>query len=103
MKPATYAPVYCAMYPELARIAREHGYALAIHGSMQRDFDLICVPWAETVSDPLAVVDAMCDYYAIRKVGDFEKKRHGRIAQTISIKWGECAIDLSFLPAEKYT
>lgn len=41
MKPANLAPVYCALYPALAEIARKHGYAMAIHGTMARDFDLM--------------------------------------------------------------
>lgn len=44
MKPANNAPVYACMYQELAEICRAHGYALAIHGSMARDFDLIAIP-----------------------------------------------------------
>ncbi|OKN23544.1 hypothetical protein AM343_001586 [Klebsiella variicola] len=35
MKPANFAPVYCALYPALAEIARKHGYAMAIHGTMR--------------------------------------------------------------------
>jgi hypothetical protein len=98
MKPPSLAPVYCAMYPDLARIAREHGYALAVHGSLSRDFDLICIPWIESPSEPGTVVSAFCEFYAIRTIGDFEEKMHGRIAQTVSISWGECQIDLSFMP-----
>jgi hypothetical protein len=30
MRDPNYAPVYCALYPELAEIAREHGYAMSI-------------------------------------------------------------------------
>ena len=29
----------------LCDVAREMGYALALHGSMNRDMDLIAVPW----------------------------------------------------------
>jgi hypothetical protein len=31
----------------MQQAARAHGYALACHGSMNRDFDLIAVPWIE--------------------------------------------------------
>jgi hypothetical protein len=99
MKAANYAPVYCAMYPELAEIARRHGYALAIHGSMARDADLICVPWAAQVSEPQAVIDEMAKKFVIKEVGgEPTLKEHGRVAHTLSICWGECAIDLSFTP-----
>jgi hypothetical protein len=96
----SYAPVYAAaLYPQLAEIAREHGYALAVHGSLQRDFDLIGIPWAEHPSDPQTVVDAFTSTFAIRKVdGPPSDKHHGRRAWTLSIGHGECAIDLSFMP-----
>lgn len=95
--PPSYAPVYCAMYPELAAIAREHGYALAIHGSMQRDFDLVCVPWGEIIAKPSAVVAAFSDHFTLRIIGEPARKPGNRIVYTLSVAWGECAIDLSFI------
>ena len=53
------AAAYVALYPELVRIAREHGYALAVHGSVQRDFDLVAIPWAEEATDALTLVKAL--------------------------------------------
>jgi|GEM_PF-591735 len=98
MRDANYAPVYCALYPQLAEIARAHGYALAVHGSLGRDFDLICVPWIEMPSEPAAVVEAITTKFAIRRIGDPKTKHHGREAWTISVAFGECSIDLSFFP-----
>ena len=102
LKPTNYAPVYCALYPELATLVREHGYALAIHGSLARDMDLICIPWAPFPSDPDKVVNAITGKFALREIGGPpSSKLHGRIAYTISIAWGRCAIDLSFMPHVK--
>ncbi len=99
MKDPTYAPVYCAMYPKLAEIARKHGYAFAIHGTLGRDMDLTCIPWAETVSEPMAVLDEITSTFAITLLPiPPTQKNHGRVAYTISIGWGECAIDISFMP-----
>lgn len=97
MKPANHGPIYVAIYAELAEIARAHGYALAIHGSLAKDFDLICVPWADVVSPPQAVVDDMGSMFAFEPQGPV-LKNHGRIAYTLSISWGEAFIDLSFPP-----
>lgn len=95
-----YGPVYAAaMYPGLAEIFIKHGYALAVHGSLARDFDLIAVPWAETVSPPDEVLKAVFSKYAVHEVGEAGNKNHGRTCYTISVGFGECAIDLSFLPA----
>lgn len=98
MKRATFAPAYCALYPQLAEVARVHGYALAVHGSLARDFDLIAVPWALDPSAPKNVIDDLCRQFDLRVIGGADYKRHGRIAYTLSVGFGECAIDLSFMP-----
>lgn len=102
MKKANYAPVYCALYPDLAEITRSHGYALAIHGSLARDFDLICVPWNEKVSDPETVVKDITEKFSIKTVGPAAYGNHNRMIFTLSICFGDCFIDLSFIPAKSY-
>lgn len=98
----SYAPVYAAaLYPGLAVIARRHGYALAVHGSLQRDFDLIAIPWVDECSDPQKVVDEFCEDFCIRQIGRIGEKKHGRRAWTISIGHGVCSLDLSFMPTRK--
>lgn len=100
MKSANYGPVYAAaMYPELAEIARKLGYAMAVHGSLARDFDLICIPWTDQAAHPQAVVDAIMAKFVVKVVGGPPtQKPHGRQAWSLSIGFGECAIDLSFMP-----
>lgn len=99
MKPANYAPVYMAgIYPRLAEIARAHGYALAVHGSCARDLDVVFVPWADEVSSPEEVIDAITSEFAVTRVGDLKRKNHGRLCQTLA--WmKECFADISFMPA----
>lgn len=99
MKPANFAPVYLGLYPELAEIARKHGYALAAHGSMARDFDLICVPWTPTVSPPQDVVNEITSTFAIKEVGLPELKVHRRLVYVLSVSFGECFLDFSFMPS----
>lgn len=97
LKP-NYGPVYAAaMYPGLCSVFQKHGYALAVHGSLARDFDLIAVPWTEKPSDPETVISEMLKVYAVSVI-DSLVKNHGRIAYTISVGFGECALDLSFMP-----
>lgn len=97
MKPATFAPAYCALYPKLAELARSHGYALAIHGTMDRDFDLVAIPWRAVVSDHKCLLADIVERFAINVIGEPDRRPHGRIAYTLSIAFGQCAIDLSFL------
>lgn len=53
------AAAYVALYPMLLQIAKDHGYALAVHGSLHRDFDLIAIPWVESASDALTPIRAI--------------------------------------------
>jgi len=53
------AAAYCALYPMLLQIAKDHGYSLAVHGSLHRDLDLVAVPWTEEASDALTLITAV--------------------------------------------
>lgn len=103
MKAANFAPAYAAMYPALTEIARQHGYAMAVHGSMARDFDVICIPWIDEPSPPADVVAAMCQDFAIRQIGEPETRHHGRMIFTLSVEFGDCFLDLSFMPTMSET
>ena len=97
MKKPNYAPVYAAaMYPKLCEIFRKHGYALAVHGTLARDFDLIAVPWQDTVSSLNVVLEEVTNTFAVQIIGQPEVKPHKRLAYTLSVGFGECACDLSF-------
>lgn len=95
-----YGPVYAAaMYPDLAAIFQRHGYALAVHGSLARDFDLIAVAWASEVSRPTVVLDAVMEQFAVTLSADSPVVRnHGRAAYTLICGFGDCQMDISFLP-----
>ena len=101
MKRASYAPFYCALYPQLAEIARKHGYALAVHGSLATDFDLICIPWVQSPSQPMRVVTEFTTRFNIDdgfRKPEPHAKEHGREAWTLHIGFGDCRVDLSFMP-----
>lgn len=99
MKPACFAPVYIGSYPKLAEIARSHGYAMAVHGTLARDMDLICIPWTKDAADPQTVVDSITNTYAFEALpGCPHPHEHGRLVYTLIVSFGECFIDLSFTP-----
>lgn len=45
--------------PKMREVARELGYAIAVHGSMGRDFDIIVVPWTAQAVDSSTVAHAI--------------------------------------------
>lgn len=50
---------YAQRIPILRATAREHGYALGLHGSGERDLDLIAVPWTEQASAVDILIEAL--------------------------------------------
>ena len=45
VKPAMYA----LFFYDLKEIAKQYGYNLVIHGSLNRDLDLIAIPWSDDI------------------------------------------------------
>lgn len=102
MKPAGYGPFYAAgLYPKLAEIFRTHGYALAVHGSVNNDFDLIAVPWVDEAGNPDDVIKEIMSKFAFERFTDDCKpspKPHGRCAWKLFLSFGDCSLDISFTP-----
>lgn len=105
MKPPSCAPAYVQHYLRATEIARRLGYALAIHGTMARDLDVVAVPWTDEAVSAEVLVDELAREFAwvIRTdegdqrhmVGPTEKP-HGRRAWLIPLMG--CALDLSIMP-----
>ena len=92
--------LYAAMQNGIRELAADHGYALCIHGSMQKDFDLLAVPWVDEPSSPEVLVEAIRQSCAWLYTGDPvgpEKKPHGRLAWMIPCGLGT-ALDISIIP-----
>lgn len=112
-KPAR-AVTYVAWYPLLVEVARKYGYALCVHGSVQRDMDLVAVPWTDEASDPLTLIkalkeatgcvthqDEMDHYYPDC---DPKEKPHGRVAYSLHCSNRGCFgayLDVSVMPRRK--
>lgn len=111
----TYSLVYASMLPGLRDVAREHGYALAVHGSMATDLDLVACPWSDGASDADTLFRAICDSAAAYAPETrFEStddpnpspRPHGRLAYALhfnhrrhkDLPHGGPYIDLSIMP-----
>lgn len=102
MKPANNAPVYLCLYPKIAELCRAHGYAAAVHGSLARDCDIICIPWIELPRQPEEAVQAITRRFAMKLTSGPTEKPHGRLAWTIHLDFGDVYFDLQFMPALQY-
>lgn len=96
------------LYGFMQKVAHARGYALACHGSMNRDFDLIAIPWVEKPSTPDELAHAIAkavgahipSYITLEEgKGHVEQpqiKPHGRECWVIPLGGGPY-IDLSIM------
>lgn len=62
-KPIQVKPgLYTLFYENLKEIAIEHGYNLVLHGSLQRDLDLIAIPWCDNPKDDFEMIKEFDKY-----------------------------------------
>lgn len=101
-----YACIYTWMLPKIVALGFEHGYAVAVHGSMRRDLDLVAVPWIQDAKPAADLVAAICERFdAHCRNADGAKsmeptaKPHGRLAWSIHFGGGPY-IDLSIVPTQ---
>lgn len=82
---------YMSRLPYIREVAKDHGYAIGLHGSTRRDFDLIAMPWRDNPSDKDvlagAIQKAACGFH--HEVYQWEEKPCGRVATSFPICWTE--------------
>lgn len=114
MKDVSRASAYATLLPSLMIAGRELGYAIAVHGSMATDLDLVAIPWTEDAASAehlilhlMAAVDGRLRNASRRKEdGEWERmpasiptdKPHGRRAWTIHIGCEGMYLDVSVMP-----
>lgn len=90
----------------MRRAAKDCGYAITVHGSLDRDIDLVAVPWAEyNVADKDTLVLTLCGAIAgvvgrCNRSRDWTEKPHGRWAKILLVWCGQntADLDLSVMP-----
>lgn len=97
--------VYPQMLEPLRFIARINGYALTVHGSQIRDFDLVACPWTDRAAPQMDLATAIWrETPCLNRLAfpAFEAKPCGRIAFEFIFFNDEhddwFAIDLSVMP-----
>jgi len=81
----------------LLQVAKDHGYALCVHGSLHRDMDLVACPWIKEASPALVLIKAMrralgavtwsreADRKKVYRDCSPQKKPHGRVAYSLHV------------------
>lgn len=115
-RPCEYAEMtqefFDALFPALKFVARKCGYALAVHGSLKTDIDLIAIPWREcpisqeSLAERIRLAAEAIIGCAEMRPGDKKptQKPNGRLAWSFYLVPLECRgpyIDLSVFPPAK--
>ncbi len=68
---------YAVCLKGMQEIAKEMGYNLIVHGSMDRDLDLIAVAWVDEPKSHIELIEAFIDYLGVFKhvEKDLERKK----------------------------
>lgn len=104
-RPRSFAMVpyyFFHVVPKLLPVAKRLGYAIALHGSFQRDLDVVAIPWTEEAVSPEELVEAL----RVEVHGWIYRDRdpsptikpHGRLVWSIHTEEGIGYIDLSVMP-----
>lgn len=99
------AAFYAAMWDDIRQCAMDCGWAVALHGSLASDMDIMAMPWVE---------DAVCFPELIKRIRllftgnhmpgtviSYHEKPHGRIVGTIPI-WADFYLDISTMECDDF-
>lgn len=89
--------------PPVRMAAKAEGYAIAVHGSLARDIDLIAIPWVDHARPPDLLVQTIRGilagiFGACYVSKEPTMKPQGRLAWTLSSHTMTAEIDFSVMP-----
>jgi hypothetical protein len=104
------AEFYGALIEALRHVAYRCGYALAVHGSLKRDIDLIACPWRQSAVSACYLIDSLAKateaIVGMARVRDVDKDRQpekkpcGRLAWSFYLTHRDdmAYLDISVMP-----
>lgn len=124
IKPVHAKPSIYAFYFEIIKeIGKEFGYNIVLHGSLNRDLDLIAIPWQPVLYDKMAMLNKIAEaiggyilnedqeqmnansivlhgreQYVINVNRSIKQKYNGLVAEFIECEDPQYYIDISVLP-----
>ena len=96
---------YASMYEDIRETAMSLGWAVALHGSLKADMDIMAMPWNENAAKFETLVSAISGLFEDNELAgqysvDYKSKPHGRVVATIPI-WEDFYLDISTIDARK--
>lgn len=91
------AAFYAAMWNDIRQCAMDCGWAVALHGSLNSDMDIIAMPWVEDAVDFYELCRNIKNLFIGNEFDwdiDYYSKPNKRIVATIPI-WADFYLDIS--------
>lgn len=90
---------YACMWEDIRQCAMDCGWAVALHGSLASDMDIMAMPWVENAVSFKEVVDSISKLFkdndmASQYVITYNEKPHNRVVATIPI-FADFYLDIS--------
>jgi hypothetical protein len=97
------AAFYASLWPDLKNAALDCGWALALHGSLSNDMDLMAMPWVEGCTSVDEMIEALekcfTDPGPRIKTTVTSDKPNNRVVYTIHI-WADFYLDINIISTE---
>lgn len=93
------AVFYAAMWEDFRKAALDKGWALALHGSLANDMDIMAMPWTDDAVSPLDLIEAI--KYCFDKPEEITLHKptpmpNNRMVYTLSI-WADFYLDINVI------
>jgi len=95
---ASRVTFYAALYPALREAAHGAGYALALHGSLAKDLDVVAVPWTTGAVPAEDLIRRLCEAAGGFAPSPPVDMPHGRKAWTVHLGTTGGYVDVSITP-----
>lgn len=90
---------YAAMWDDIRNCAMDKGWAVALHGSLSSDMDIMAMPWTDGAAPFPKVVESIAELFDGNTLAEcfkiaYNEKTHNRIVATVPI-WADFYLDIS--------
>ena len=96
---------FASMYEDIRYVAIHCGWAVALHGSLCSDMDIMVMPWTEEAIKFEELVDKISKLFDGNSLTEnytitYDEKPHNRVVATIPI-WADFYLDISTIDTRK--
>ena len=93
------AAFYASIWNDIRQCAMDCGWAVALHGSLASDMDIMAMPWTENAIKFTSMIDKIVELFDNNILAKnffitYSEKPHNRIVATIPI-WEDFYLDIS--------